>query len=263
MNTPHLSPQIDGQSAAGPVKLVTSNTPIVEVADLHKRFGDLTVLDGVNATVDVGRITAIIGPNAAGKSTLIKSILGLVRPDVGRIVVNGMTVNADPDYRRSIGYMPQLAKFPENLTGREVLAMLEHLRGPSVERDEELIETLGLEPELDKQTRTLSGGTLQKLNAAIAFLFRPPLLILDEPTAGLDPVASGIVKDKVVRATHAGASVILTSHVMSELEELSDVIVFLLDGRIQFRGTQEELRRLTGQLRLEQAVASLMTNPAS
>jgi Cu-processing system ATP-binding protein len=262
MITPRRAPKVDEPPVAGQVKLVTSTAPIVEITDLHKSFGSLTVLDGVDTTVDVGRITAVIGPNAAGKSTLIKTMLGLVRPDSGRIVVNGMTVNADPDYRRSIGYMPQLARFPENLTGREVLAMLEHLRGPSAERDEELIEALDLEPELDKQTRTLSGGTLQKLNAVIAFLFRPPLLILDEPTAGLDPVASGIVKDKIVRATRAGASVILTSHVMSELEELSDVVIFLLEGRIQFQGTQAELRRLTGRSRLEQAVASLMTKPA-
>ena len=261
--TPEPAPQERDRSTGTQVEVVTSTAPMVEITDLRKRFGNLIVLDGINATVDVGQITAVIGPNASGKSTLIKSILGLVKPDSGRVVVNGVILNGDSDYRRSIGYMPQAARFPENLTGREVLDMLEHLRGPSAELDHELIDAFGLESELDKQIRTLSGGTVQKLNAVTAFLFRPPLLILDEPTAGLDPVASGIVKGKILRSTRAGTSIILTSHVMSELEELSDAVIFLLEGHIEFQGTREELQRLTGQARLEQAVASLMTGQTS
>lgn len=239
-------------------RLVQSTTPIVEVDGVHKSFGSLTVLDGVSTAIGVGRITAVIGPNAAGKSTLIKAILGLVRPDAGRIIVNGHVVNRDWDYRRAIGYMPQAGHFPENLTGREVLAMLEHLRGPAAERDEELIDSFELESELTKQIRTLSGGTRQKLNAVVAFLFRPQLLILDEPTAGLDPIASGIMKEKILRSRDAGVSVMLTSHVMSELEELADSVVFLLEGAVRFDGTRLELERRTGESRLERAVASVM-----
>lgn len=244
--------------ASGAPRLVTSTAAIVEVRDLSKSFGNLTVLDEVTTAIDVGQITALVGPNAAGKSTLIKAVLGLVRPDRGRIIVNGHVVTRDWDYRRGIGYMPQASHFPENLTGREVLSMLKHLRGPSAELDEELLDALALGPELGKQIRTLSGGTRQKLNAVIAFLFRPPLLILDEPTAGLDPVASGIVKDKILRSREAGTSIVLASHVMSEIEALADSVIFLLEGNIKFEGPRVELQRLTGHEGLERAIAALM-----
>jgi len=250
-------PDPDRTRVGGP-RLVTSTAPIVELEGVAKRFGSLQVLDDVSVTVPVGRITAVVGPNAAGKSTLIKTILGMVRPDRGRILVNGHVLGGDADYRRGIGYMPQASHFPENLTGREVLAMLRHLRGPSAEHDEELLEAFALGPELHKQVRTLSGGTRQKLNAVAAFLFRPPLLILDEPTAGLDPVASGLLKDKILRSRAAGASVLLSSHVMSELEELTDAVIFMLDGTVPFQGPRQELQRVTGEARMERAIAALM-----
>jgi Cu-processing system ATP-binding protein len=202
-------------------------------------------------------VTAILGPNAAGKSTLIKAILGLTRPDAGRIVVNGIVVNGDPGYRTRVGYMPQAARFPENLTGREVVAMLRDLRRGRLE-DGELFQEFGLRGEMEKPVRSLSGGTRQKLNAAVAFLFRPTLLILDEPTAGLDPIASGILKAKVLRARRDRVTVILTSHVLAELEELVDDVVFLSEGRVNFQGTLRRLRETTGQQRLESAVARLM-----
>ena len=137
-------------------------------------------------------------------------------------------------------------------------ALLRDLRGDAVPEDDELFEAFGLPAELDKPVRTLSGGTRQKLNAAVAFMFRPALLILDEPTAGLDPVASGVLKAKILRARHDGASVVLTSHVLSELEELVDDVVFLLDGRIEFEGSLRRLAELTGEPRLERGIASLM-----
>jgi Cu-processing system ATP-binding protein len=162
-----------------------------------------------------------------------------------------------PDYRRRIGYMPQNPRFPENLTGSEVVAMLRDLR-PESAIDEELFQEFALTPEMKKPVRTLSGGTRQKLNAAVAFLFRSSLLILDEPTAGLDPVASGILKAKILRARDGGASVILTSHILAELEELVDDVVFLLEGRVAFEGSIDQLRQSTGQDRLERAIAGLM-----
>ena len=127
-----------------------------------------------------------------------------MRPDAGRLTVLGQPVNGDERYRRGLGYMPQAASFPENLTGREVLEMVRDLRGPGQVQDVELLERFRLEAELGKPVRTLSGGTRQKLSAAVAFLFRPDLLILDEPTAGLDPVASGIFKEKLLAARDAG-----------------------------------------------------------
>jgi len=231
---------------------------VVAGAGVTKHFGRLQVLRGVTFAAKAGRITALLGPNGAGKSTLIKAVLGLVRPDGGTLTVDGALVGEDPSYRTGIGYMPQAARFPENLTGREVVSMLRDLRSHSVPEDDELFEAFGLVTELDKPVRTLSGGTRQKLNAAVAFMFRPHVLIFDEPTAGLDPVASGLLKARLLRARDAGATVILSSHVLSELEELADDVILLLDGRVEFEGSLRGLLRQTGEPRLERAVAALM-----
>ena len=237
--------------------------PLVDVSGLAKRFGRLEVLRGVDVRFRRGHVTAVIGPNGSGKTTLIKSVLGLVRPDAGQVVFDGAAVQpGDVAYRSRVGYMPQRAAFPENLTGREVLDMLRDLRaGGTTDLDETLIRTLALESELDKPLRTLSGGNRQKVNAAIAFLFRPDLIVLDEPTAGLDPVASGALKDAIHSAKARGVTFVLTSHIVSELEELADDIVFLLDGRILFSGTTDDLKREAGEDRLERAIAHLMTAP--
>ena len=232
--------------------------PVVEVFGLTKRFGRVTVLDRVSLLARPGRITAVLGPNAAGKSTLIKAILGLIRPDSGRIVVAGQVVSGDPGYRTDIGYMPQSARFPENLTAREVVVMLRQLRSDRPE-DPELFHSLGLFPTLDKPVRALSGGTRQKLNAALAFLFRPSVLILDEPSAGLDPLASTRLKDKILRCRQEGAAVILSSHLLTELDEVADDIVFLSEGRVGFEGSMRRLKEMTGQSRLERAVTRLMS----
>jgi len=230
----------------------------VAAAGITKRFGRLPVLRGVTFAARGGRITALVGPNGAGKSTLIKAILGLVRPDGGSLAVDGEPVGEDPRYRAGIGYMPQAARFPENLTGREVVAMLRDLRTHAVPEDDELFAAFGLVGELDKRLRTLSGGTRQKLNAAVAFMFRPRLLLLDEPTAGLDPIASGVLKAKLLRARDDGATVILSSHVLSELEQLADDVILLLDGQVEFEGSLRGLLQATSERRLERAVAALM-----
>jgi len=231
---------------------------VVATAGLTKRFGGLAVLKGVDLAIKSGRVTAVLGPNAAGKSTLIKCILGLTQPDDGSLTVSGVPVNGDPAYRTDVGYMPQQARFPENLTGREVIRLLRDLRADTVPEDDELFESFGLVRELDKPIRTLSGGTRQKLNAAVAFMFRPSILILDEPTAGLDPIASGILKARILRARDEGRSILLTSHVLSELDELVDDVVFLLEGRVEFEGSLRRLREATGEHRLERAIARLM-----
>jgi Cu-processing system ATP-binding protein len=175
------------------------------------------------------------------------------------VEVNDTLVGRDPTYRKRIGYMPQAARFPEHLTGREIIGLLTGLRGRSAGLDEELIEQFRLDAHLDKPIRTLSGGTRQKLNAAVAFLFRPRLLILDEPTAGLDPVAAGVLKDKVLRAPAEGATVILTSHIMSEIEELAQDLVFLVEGNVVYQGSIESLLEQSGETRLERAIAGILS----
>jgi Cu-processing system ATP-binding protein len=159
--------------------------------------------------------------------------------------------------------MPQAPRLPEHLTGAEVLALLRDLRGAEAPVDESLIDAFDLRGELSKPLRTLSGGTRQKVNAVAAFLFRPELLILDEPTAGLDPVASGVLKDHIREARAAGATFIVTSHIMSELEELANDVAFLVDGRVRFAGALAELKRATRQDNLERAVAQMMTRGAA
>ncbi|NUO64323.1 MAG: ABC transporter ATP-binding protein [Gemmatimonadaceae bacterium] len=240
---------------------------MIEIAELAKRYGRRPVLQGVDLRITRGRITAIVGPNGAGKTTLIKTILGLSRADAGRIMLDGVQLDGGVDYRARIGYMPQIARFPENLTAAELLALLKDLRA-STDRDrraldEELIDRFALGPQLDKPLRTLSGGTRQKVNAVTAFLFRPELLVLDEPTSGLDPVASSVLKDKIHAERRAGLTVVLTSHLMGEVDELADDLAFLLDGRVRFAGALEALKATTRQATLERAIAKLMAREAA
>lgn len=236
---------------------------MLEVRGLTKRYGRLHVLHGIDLDVKRGQVTAIIGPNGSGKTTLNKILLGLVRADAGTIRFDGELLDGSPKYRERIGYMPQAARFPENLTANDVFRMVTDLRGGAAKRDEEFIETLALGPILDTPIRVLSGGMRQRVNAALAFLFRPDLLLLDEPTAGLDPISSSTFKDRVLRERDAGRTFIITSHVLSELEELSDRIAFLLDGVVRFSGTQDELKSRTGQPTLERAIAKLMADRAA
>jgi Cu-processing system ATP-binding protein len=240
-----------------------SHAPAVTVRGLRKAFGALPVIQGVDLDLEPGRVTALVGPNASGKSTLIKCVLGLVHPDAGRITVLGERVGSDPHYRRHLGYMPQAASFPENLTGHEVLALLADLRPDDTTDDGELRERLGLtEATLAQPVRTLSGGTRQKLNGLVALRYHPPILVLDEPTASLDPVASSAFKDLVRARAGVGVAVLLTSHVMAEVEELADDLVYFVEGRVRFHGTLDELRLRTGERKVERAVASLMREAA-
>lgn len=231
---------------------------MITLRGVSKRFGALQVLDRVDLSISAGRVTAVVGPNSAGKTTLIKSILGLTHIDGGSIELDGAAIDAAGAYRRQIGYMPQIARLPENLTAADLFAMMRDIRSDAQSRDEELVASLGLQPHLHQPLRVLSGGTRQKVNAALAFLFSPPVLFLDEPTAGLDPLASSILKDKVRSMRAKGRTFVLTSHVTSELEELADDIAFLVDGRIRFAGPVRDLKRLTHQLSLERAIAHVM-----
>ena len=231
---------------------------MIEMSGLTKRFGRLDVLRGVDLSIARGRVTGIVGPNGAGKSTLIKLVLGLTHATSGEIRVDGRSIAGDESYRARIGYMPQMGRFPEHLTARELFATMRELRGGDVPVDDDLVGVLSLEEHLDKPLRALSGGTRQKVNACLALRFQPALVILDEPTAGLDPRSSALLKDKLLALRAAGATIVVASHVMSELEELCDDVVFLLDGRVRYVGPVSELRGVTHQANLERAVAALM-----
>ncbi|HEX7938843.1 MAG TPA: ABC transporter ATP-binding protein [Gemmatimonadaceae bacterium] len=232
---------------------------MIEIAGVSKCFGDVRVLSTVTTSFQRGRVTALVGPNAAGKTTLIKTILGLVRADSGEIRIDGEPADADGAYRSRVGYMPQIARYPENLTGAELIEFLTDLRGGvgHVALDETLIDRLRVREFLDKPLKTLSGGTRQKINAAAAFLFRPSILILDEPTAGLDPLSSSLLKDAIAERD-VGRTVVVTSHVMGELEQVADDVVFLLEGRVRFAGSMAALKEETRQATLERAVAHMM-----
>ena len=231
---------------------------MIEFRAVAKSFGAAAVLRGVDLTIERGRVVGLVGPNGAGKTTLIKLLLGLAHPTGGDVFVDGVSKSAGDAYRARIGYMPQIAKFPENLTAAELFRMLRSLRGDRASRDGGLVERLGLADQLEKPLRVLSGGTRQKVNAALALMFRPDVLILDEPTAGLDPLSSAMLKDEILARNEAGATVLVTSHIMGELEDLCDEVAFLLDGSVRYAGSIGALTEQTRQVSLERAIASLM-----
>jgi Cu-processing system ATP-binding protein len=230
---------------------------MVEIKSLEKSYGKLKVLRGVNLSIRRGSLTAILGPNASGKTTIIKSILGLVIPDKGEIIIDDNPVKGNWMYRNSIGYMPQIARFPDNLTIREVINMLKDIRGSNGSADP-LIELFELQNALNQSLRNLSGGTRQKVNAVMALMFDAPLLIMDEPTSGLDPVSLIKLKEFIMKERENGKTILLTTHIMGLVEELADEIVFLLEGKIYFQGTVQQLRDTYHEERVERAIAKMM-----
>lgn len=231
---------------------------MIKISNLFKRYGRLEVLRGIEAEIPRGKVTAIVGPNGSGKTTIIKIILGLVKADYGKIYINNKPINGSFVYRNFIGYMPQVASYPENLTVAEVLSMIKDLRNVSTNPEEKLLKEFDLLSELTKPIRTLSGGNKQKLSAVISLMFNPEILIFDEPTAGLDPVINSRFKEIVFVEKKKGKTVILTSHIMSEVEELADEIIFLLDGKIYYHGTILNLLLDKGEIKLEKAVAKIL-----
>ncbi len=231
---------------------------MIELININKSYGALDVLKDFNLNINEGKITYLVGPNGSGKTTLIKTILGLIKKYDGKIIINGYEINGDCEYRNSIGYMPQSPSLPENLTVKNIFEMVKDLRNAQENLDEELIDRFNLNGEMNKRLKTLSGGTLQKVNASLAFLFNPQILILDEPTAGLDPVASGILKDKILKENSVGKTILFTSHIISELEDLAQNIAFILEGKLWFNDTLLELINLTGEKNLERSIAAVM-----
>lgn len=234
---------------------------MIEIANISKRFGNTAVLKNTSLRLERGQCVALIGPNGCGKTTLIKSILGMVVPQEGHIYVLGKAISNEWRYRREIGYMPQIGRYPDNMTIGQVLDMMKDIRKtPEEQLDTELFEAFRMDKLLHKRMSTLSGGTRQKVSACIAFMFRPPILILDEPTAGLDPVATELLKDKILKEKSNNKLIIITSHVLSDLDDLVSDIVYMQDGRLLFHKTLEQLKTDTGTDRLGKAIAQVMAS---
>lgn len=236
---------------------------MIELRGLKKNFGQLTVLDDVNLEIPSGQATGIVGPNGSGKTTAIKSILGLVKPTQGQILIDGELVNERWEYRDMIGYMPQVARYPENMTVEELFGFIKNIRGGQPSYEEELIKHFGLETELKKRMRTLSGGNRQKVGAVLSMMFDPEILIFDEPTAGLDPRSSVQFKKKVRQLKEQGKTIMLTTHIMSEIEELADYLIFIVEGKIKYHGPMDKLLNEHKEHRLEGAVAKMMEEAAA
>lgn len=235
------------------------DTVMIIASNVSKKFGKLQALDNVSVTCSKGECIALIGPNGSGKTTLIKSILGMVVCNSGFITFNGKNILHDWQYRAHIGYMPQIGRYPDNMTIGQMLDMMKDIRKQkNMSLDEELVHQFKLNELLDKRMRTLSGGTRQKVSAALAFLFNPDVLILDEPTAGLDPVAAEILKDKIITEKKKGKLVLITSHILSELDELVTQVIYMQEGKLIFHKSIEDLRADTGQEKLSKAIASVM-----
>jgi len=230
---------------------------MIEIKGIRKSFGKLEVLKGFDFSLARGKITAVLGPNGSGKTTLIKSILGLVLPSDGKILVNGQVISNDWLYRKEIGYLPQIARFPENLKVSEILKLIEEVRKEKGNYID-LIDQFDLKDFLNKKLRLLSGGTRQKVNLMLTFMFDCPLYILDEPTAGLDPIALIRLKELIIRKKEEGKTFLVTTHIMSLVEELADELIFLLEGQIYFKGTFNQMLKSEKEENLEKAIANIL-----
>ena len=232
---------------------------MIVASAVTKSYGKLKALDGISVTCNKGETISLIGPNGSGKTTFIKCILGMVLPDSGNISFEGADIARSWDYRSGIGYMPQIGRYPENMTIGQVFDMMCDLRKVKIgDADMELYKAFGLDKILHKRMRALSGGTRQKVSASLAFLFHPRVLVLDEPTAGLDPLSVEVLKGKIMKEKELGKLVLITSHILSDLDDLVTEVIYLLDGNLLFHKSISQLREDTGQEKLSRAIAHVM-----
>ncbi len=233
---------------------------MIELRDISKNFGHTHALNHVNLKLGNEQCIGLIGPNACGKTTMIKSILSIVIPTHGDILIEGKSIKDDVTYKSSIGYMPQIGRYPENMSIGQVVDMIKSIRNNNPILDEELWHAFELEKMKDKKMHALSGGTIQKVSATIAFMFNPKILILDEPTAGLDPLASEILRDKIKKERDNGKLIIITSHLLNELNDVLSHIVFMEEGKIVFYKDIASLLEETGQPVVSKAISHLLKN---
>lgn len=235
---------------------------MIEISQLCKKYGTNEVLKGINLTFDTPGITAILGPNGSGKTTLLKCLLGMVFPDKGIVSFKGKSIGGQYAYRKQISHLPQIAQFPENLTPLDLVKMLQDLRVGGG-RSEELIDLFGLSGEMNKGLSRLSGGTRQKVNIMLALMYDSEVLVLDEPTTGLDPLAIKRLKNFINSEKERGKYILFTTHIMSLVEDLAEHIVFLLDGEIYFKGSVGSLLQQQNESSLETAIAGILQTERS
>lgn len=234
---------------------------MIKIEHLQKRFRKMYALEDISVEIPPGRVVSLIGPNGSGKTTLIKCILGMVRPDKGNIFFDGTNIRTDNKYRNRIGYMPQIGRYPDNMKIGQVLNMIRNIRGAAGQKtDDELYRAFNMEAIKEKPMQSLSGGTRQKVSATLAFMFNPDVFILDEPTAGLDPVASEILKEKINKEKKRGKLVLITSHILSDLDELTTDVMYLQEGHLQLFDSLANIKEYTAEERLGRAIAKLMQN---
>ena len=227
-----------------PAQLLTSlpPSPAVWCSGLRKRYGRQTAVDGVSFAVDRGQVVGLLGPNGAGKTSVIKMLLGLVRPDAGEVLLLGRPAR-DPQARAHVGYLPELFRYQPWLTAAEVLALHVKLAGADVgdaDRRESL-RAVGLAARAGDRVGGFSKGMQQRLGLAVALVARPELVVLDEPTSALDPVGRADVRDLLLELKERGVAVLLNSHLIGEVERVCDRVVILDKGRVAASGTLAEL----------------------
>lgn len=229
---------------------------MLKIAGLHKRYGEVTAVDGVDLAVPAGRIVGFVGPNGAGKSTTMRSIFGLVRPDAGEITWHGASIKADALAR--FGYMPEQRGLYPKMKILEQVAYFAELKGQ--QRAEarrgatELLSELGLEDRLDDPLEALSHGNQQRVQLAVSMVHDPEMMVLDEPFNGLDPVAVGVLQEVLSSRAKRGVGVLFSSHQLELVEQLCDDVVIIAAGTIRARGTVPEVRRSLGHHRVVVAV---------
>ena len=226
----------------------------IQVKELKKSYKELQVLKDVNFEVQQGRIFALLGSNGAGKTTMVKILTTLLKPDSGTAAVNGFDVASQPEQvRQSISLTGQFAAVDEVLTGRENLIMmgqLRHLNNPRQVADDLLLR-LGLTDAACRRVSTYSGGMRRRLDLAMSLVGTPPILFLDEPTTGLDPEARIEVWKMIKELADGGTTVVLTTQYMEEAEQLADCIAILHEGRIIANGTLSDLKKLFPPAKVE------------
>jgi ABC-2 type transport system ATP-binding protein len=222
-------------------------TPALEVSALAKRYGATHALRGVDLVVGEGELVGLLGPNGAGKSTLVKSACGLVRPSSGSVSVCG-TPAGSPPARRALGYLAELFRFPGWTTADELLVLHQRLAGSeggAAERTE-LLELVALSDAANRRVETMSKGMQQRLGIAQALVGGPRLLLLDEPTSALDPAGRRIVRDLLEELRRRGVSVLLNTHLLSEVERVCDRVAIIDRGQLLAEGRPGDLARSGG-----------------